>query len=97
MRQLTSEEAISFATNGAWKSMDARTRALFQLQQDKLCMPFDEFHKSVEDCLGRPVFTHEFGLNKDGLLAEVIGEKRPPSFEDVLSLVPNSTVIVMGK
>lgn len=73
MEQLTTEQAIAFHDSGAWQKWDAKTRALFQMEQACLCMPFGEFHKAVEDALGRPVWTHEFGLNRDGLLAELQG------------------------
>ncbi len=73
--QLTKEQAIEFAENGAWKEMTFRQRAEFQMLQRLLCMPFDIFHGAVEKTLGRPVYTHEFGLNRDGLIAEIFEGK----------------------
>lgn len=71
MEQLTKEQAIEFHENKKWEQMTETERALFQLNQEKLCMPFDVFHKAVESTLKRPVFTHEFGVNMDGLRAEI--------------------------
>jgi hypothetical protein len=34
-------------------------------------MPFDVFHEAVEKTIGRPVFTHEFGVNANGIRAEI--------------------------
>lgn len=92
--QLTKQEAIAFYNSGAWRVMDAQTRAMFQMEQHKLCMPFDEFHKAVEETLGRPVWTHEFGLNRKGLLAEMQGKATAPSFADILGLLPVDCTVV---
>lgn len=95
MEQLTREQAIAFHDSGAWQKWDAKTRALFQMEQDKLCMPFGEFQKAVEEALGRPVFTHEFGLNRAGLLSELQGKATAPSFADVLALLPTDRTVVV--
>jgi hypothetical protein len=68
---LTYDEAIAFYDSGAWQKMGVHERALFQMEQNLLCMPFDEFHKAVEQSLGRPVFTHEFAISRDRLLAQL--------------------------
>jgi len=96
MEQLTEEQAIAFAESGAWEKMDMKTRALFQMEQDRLCMPFDSFHEAVTKVLGRPVWTHEFGLNRDGLLAEMRGKASAPSFADILALLPAERTVVIG-
>jgi len=61
IEQLTKEEAIKFAEEKKWEGMSAIELASFQITQECLCMPFDVFHKAVEDSLGYPVFTHSFG------------------------------------
>lgn len=96
MEQLTQEQAIAFHDSGAWKQMDAKDRALFQLEQDRLCMPFDEFHRAVEEALGRPVWTHEFGMNRAGLLAELRGKATAPSFADILAMLPADRTVVVS-
>lgn len=93
--QLTKEQAIEFHDSGAWKNMGDKEKALFQMEQDKLCMPFSEFHRCVEATLGRPVWTHEFGLNLDGLKAELAGTGSAPSMADIVAMLPaNKTLIV---
>jgi hypothetical protein len=87
MEQMTKEQAINFARSEKYLDMSHKERAILQLHQDKLCMPFDVFHESVEKTLGRPVYTHEFGVNKDGLIAE-LGGAEPPSLADIINMIP---------
>lgn len=65
MEQLTKEQAIAFCENKCYEGMTSRQIAEFQMEQDRLCMPFGVFHKAITEALGRPVFTHELGLNYD--------------------------------
>lgn len=97
MEQLTREQAIVFAENRAWQQLDTKARALFQMEQDRLCMPFEVFQKAVEETLDRPVFTHEFGLNKAGLLAELQGKALAPSLADILAMLPADKTVVVVK
>ena len=97
MEQLTKEQAISFSENKLYENMSYRQIAEFQIEQDRLCIPFDIFHEAIEKTLGRPVFTHEFGLNIEGLKKELFGEKEPPTFEDVISLIPKEKLILIYK
>ena len=69
--QFTKEQAIDLYNNGFWEKMSYEKRAKFQIVQDRLCMPFTVFHEAIEKYLGRPVYTHEFGLNREGLMKEV--------------------------
>ena len=72
MDQFTEKQALAFFESKRWESMSFKVRALFQLQQERLCMTFDVFHEAVQKTVGRPVFSHEFnGFNADGLLVEV--------------------------
>ena len=74
MKQLTKEQAIAFAENKCYENMTYRQIAEFQMEQDKLCMPFGVFHEAMEKTLGRPVFTHEFAFREE-LRKELYGEK----------------------
>lgn len=56
--------------NRWWKSDDKRVIGYYQLMDPILLVPFDKFHESIEFLLGRPVWTHELGLNWEGLKAE---------------------------
>jgi len=77
------EEAIKMAESGWWKGKSAQEIAEFQLAEDRLCMPFDEFHKAVEEWLERPVWTHEFADTGE-LLAEGHGENHKRTMTDVI-------------
>lgn len=88
MKQLTKEQAIAFYENKLYEGMTHCQIAEFQLEQDRLCVPFDVFHYAIEKSLGRPVYTHEFGFNRDGLRKELHGEKEPPTLEEIISLIP---------
>jgi hypothetical protein len=57
---MTTEEAIAKADSGWWHGLSPREIVAFQLYEDKLCMPFGDFHAAVEKVLGRGVWTHEF-------------------------------------
>jgi len=96
MEQLTKEQAIQFAETKAYESMSQREIAEFQLEQDKLCMPFDVFHKAITETLARPVYTHEFGMNKAGLKQELFLNAKPPSLEDIINLIPEEKRIVLS-
>ena len=95
MKQLTKEQAIAFCENKCYEEMNYRQRAEFQMEQDRLCMPFDVFHEAIEKTLVRPVFTHEFCLNREGLKKELFEGKQPPTFEEILNLVPQEKLILI--
>ena len=83
LQQLTREEAIAFEE---WKKWTLPERAAFQLRQDRLCMPFSEFHAAVENALGRPVFTHEF-VDSKRLIDELDGKRKAPTLKQIMSLL----------
>lgn len=58
-------------------------------------MPFQVFHEAIEKALGRPVFTHEFGLNREGLQKEFLGEIDPPTFEECINLIPKEKRLIV--
>lgn len=87
MDQLTEEQAIELAQSGAWEDMTVRERAEFQIVQDRLCMPFAIFHEAVEEVVGRPVQSIEFGINRDGLREEIFNGGSPLSFDDLIDRV----------
>ena len=95
MKQLTKEQAIAFGENKLYEGMTSRQIAEFQLEQEKLCMPFDVFHKALEETLGRPVYTHELALNREGLRKEIRGETEAPTFEEIINLIPEDKRILI--
>lgn len=93
--ELPKEKAIELYESEFWKPMSFRERATFQLYCDLLCMPFDVFHEAMEKALGRGVYTHEFGLNRDRLIAELRGEAPAPSLEDIINLIPEDKRVIL--
>lgn len=94
MKQLTKEQAIAFAESKCYEDMTYRQIAEFQIEQDKLCMPFNVFHEAIEKTLGRPVFTHELALREE-LRKELYGEKEPPTFKEICGLIPKEKLILI--
>lgn len=90
------DAAVALYESGWWSNKTAREIADFQMHTAELCMPFGEFQKAMEEALGRPVFTHEFGLNYDGLLAELMGERAKPSFAEVLAMIPAEKLLIVS-
>lgn len=93
--RMTLEQAVALAESRWWETCSDYDIALFQLHEDRLCLPFERFHEAVEKALGRPVFTHEFGtLGHAGLCRELLGDKPRPSFADILALIPAAKRVV---
>lgn len=64
------EQMERFDNNHWWTSKDKKVLGYYQLMNPILLVPFDKFHEALEFLLGRPVWTHEMGLNYEGLKAE---------------------------
>lgn len=95
VRQLTKEEAIAFHDSEVWKDWTHEQICDFQMWQTCLAVPFSRFHEAVEKTLGRPVFTHEFGLAYGEMQQERLGKRSAPTFEEVLCLIPEEKRIVV--
>jgi hypothetical protein len=89
------EKAIELYDSNWWIGKSYREIAEFQLFTAELSCPFDVFHEAVEKSLGRPVFTHEFGLNYDGICREFLGEKEAPTMNEILHMIPQEKLIVV--
>lgn len=94
---MTTEEAIELGNNKFYEYLSDWECAVFQLFTDFLCIPFAVFHGSVEKALGRPVYTHEFGLNVEGMRLEVMKLTEPPSLVDIVNMLPQDKLIGMVK
>lgn len=92
MRQLTEKQAILFHESGIWKDWTHEQIVRLQIFQNRLCVPFNKYHEAIESVLGRPVYTHEFAYN-DALVLEYLGEKPSPSFDEIMSLIPQDKQI----
>lgn len=64
------EQMERFGNNHWWTSKDKKVLGYYQLMNPILLVPFDKFHEALEFLLGHPVWTHEMGLNYEGLKAE---------------------------
>lgn len=82
---MTYEEAIEKANTKWWENATPAEVVAFQLYEELLCMPFNLYHKAVEDALGRPVWTHEFAFI-DRLRSEFEGKTVSPSLGDIIKL-----------
>lgn len=94
---MTSEEAIRLAETRWWEECDDNTIVRFQLFEEKLCMDFPEFHRALESVLDRPVFTHELAFVNEphGLKNEYLGEADPPTFEEIINLIPEEKRVIV--
>lgn len=89
MESMTHEQAVELAESCFWEDMTPRERAEFQLFEDRLCMPFDVFQEALVEVLDRHVYTHELGSeNLENLKREFLGEREPPTFDEILALIP---------
>ena len=93
---MTKEQAIQLGQSGFWTTMTSREIATFQLFEEKLCMPFSVFHEAIEKTLGRPVWTHEFAMNYEGLKSELIGEKPAPTKQEIMEMIPAEKRIILA-
>lgn len=92
---MTKDQAVRLANSRFWENLTFRERALFQLFEERLCMPFPVFQEAVEKSIGRPVFTHEFALNVEGLQKELLGESNPPTLQEIINLIPAEKRILL--
>ena len=46
--------------------------------------------------LDRPIFRHEFGMNYQGIVLEYLGEKKAPTFEEIIELIPENKRVLIG-
>jgi hypothetical protein len=93
---MTEAEAVALYESRFWEQMTQEEIAKFQLIEERLCVPFEVFHKAIEETLGRPVFTHEFGLNREGLIAELFHGAPAPSFDEIVNLLPKEKLVMVN-
>lgn len=93
---MTKEQAIELSESGFWEHLTPRQVAEFQMSEKLICMPFSVFHEALEESLGRPVFTHELGMNIDGIKAELFGGKPAPSLREIIDLIPREKLALVS-
>lgn len=59
-------------------------------------IPFDLMHQRFEELVGRPVYTHELGLNWEGLVEEARNPRNRPTVEQIINLIPEEKRIVIN-
>ena len=92
--KITQAQACKIAERVIWQDWSQLQQATFQLNEQYLCMPFETFHKAIELSLGRPVYTHEF-IDMNALRNELHGDKEPPTFEEILGMIPEDKRIIV--
>ena len=85
---MTRDEALALAATGWWEHATQQQIAEFQLTEARLCVPFDVFREAIEKCLGRGVQTLELAMDRDGLISELLGDRKPPEVEALLRQIP---------
>lgn len=94
-RKIGRDAAIALAETKWWEGKSATEIATFGMEVAELCCPWSVFHEAIEKALGRPVYTHEFGLNPAGLLAELYSDKPSPTFQEIVELIPSEKRILI--
>lgn len=92
---MNKEQAIELGNSHFWEKMTPLEIAKFQLFEPLLCMPFSVFHEAIEKALGREVWTHEFGMNLEGLKRELMGEAPMPTLDEIMDLIPEEKRIIL--
>lgn len=85
--RITEEQAKILIKSRFWKRMTDREITIFQLLENRLCMPFGVFHEAVEKALKRPVWTHEF-IDPAGLLLELFRISKRPNMQEIIGKLP---------
>lgn len=94
---ITKETAIKMAKSKWWIGLDADVITAFQLFERLMCMDFSDFHKAIEESLDRPVYTHEFGCNVEGLKEEFLGKRPKATFDEIVNLIPKDKRIIISE
>ena len=88
MEQLSKELAEAILKSRVWVNWTDLQILRFQLFQNNMVVPFGKYHTTLEKCLGRPVYTYTLEFQKEKLIKEVLGTSEPPTFDEILSMIP---------
>ena len=94
-KSIGKEAAIAMAESGWWIGREDKEVAKIGMFTKELCLPFSELHRALESALGIPVWTHELGLSFDSICQELLGEKDPPTIEDIMNLIPEDKRVLV--
>lgn len=92
---MTREQAIALCESNFWKDLTSRQIAEFQIMEERLCMPFEVFHKAIEQTLGRPVLRHELVENTQEIRDELFGSKAASTLEEIINMIPEEKRIII--
>lgn len=95
MATIGKDAAIALFETKWWEGKTPRQIAGFCLSVQELCCPFDVFHEAVEKSFGRPVWTHEFGMNFQGILDEFNGAAAAPTMQEIIEQIPEEKRVVL--
>lgn len=93
--KITEQKAKELLLSKFWEKLTAREIVQFQIDAELTCMPFNVFHKALEESLGRGVYTHEIGLNWEGLKEELKGNRKAPTIKEVMELLIAESIPVV--
>jgi len=92
---LTKEQAIELFNSKWWVDKTDEEIADFQIHEERLCCPFDVFHRAIETWLGRPVWTHEFA-DTQALIDEKAGKRMAEDpVTSLRRIAPRKPIIVL--
>ena len=94
-KSIGKEKAIALAHSKWWVGLPASQIAKTGMLITELCLPFNVLHENLEKALGRPVFTHELGLNYDGIIQELLGERDAPTMQEIIDMIPAEKRIIV--
>jgi len=92
--QLTKKQAVEIADRELWKKWNDKELVRMQLFQKRLLVPLDQFQMAVQRCIGRPVWTHELGMESSlfRIQKDFLKEDLPPSEEEILKMIPEDII-----
>jgi len=93
--KLTQDQALRMYQSNWWAGMPAREIVMFQLHEDRLCLPLSVYHDALNAALKREVYTHELAYNREGLKRELLGDERLPTMQEILEMIPADKRVVI--
>lgn len=86
--ELTLYQAKQLIEAEIWENMTSREIAEFQINTDRLCMPFSVFHTAVTETLGRTVMNVSLAISRDSIIKEMRGERPALTLENIVGFIP---------
>ncbi len=95
---MTEKQALALIETRFWEDMSDRDIAVFQLWEDRLCMPFDVFHDAVCKTLGSQMWDLSLAMHRNGIKRLLLKKIQRKSLarEDILALIPESKRVLCG-